>query len=83
MTQPKTTPPQVPGNRSTVPGSLVAVAERLNAIEQKLDLVLAAITTAANETASNHQERVDLVRRVAALERWRQDIEDRLQTKGG
>lgn len=80
MTQPK-----APVTRSSAPGSLSEVADRLDGIERKLDLVLAAMTTAANETAVVHQERVDLVRRVAALERWRADMEDRLveQPTGG
>lgn len=77
MTQAKQTQAEVPGNRDTVPGSLTAVAERLDAIEQKLDMVLAALTAAANETAAVHQERVDLVRRVASLERWRAELDDR------
>lgn len=86
MTQAKTTPAKVQGAAVAPPSSLSEVADRLDGIERKLDLVLAALTTAANEAAEVHQERVALVRRVAALERWRADMEDRFpeeQPTGG
>jgi outer membrane murein-binding lipoprotein Lpp len=83
MTQAKETPAKVQSKRSEAPSSLSEVASRLDAIEQKLDQVLSALTAAANETAAVHQERVDLVRRVASLERWRAEVEDQLTHQQG
>jgi TnpA family transposase len=56
--------------------NLTDIAMRLHEIEKKQEEILAAVRASANETASVHQERVNLVSDVASLKRWREDHEE-------
>lgn len=75
MTDSIRTLPTVPRERPTMPGSLTAVAERLEMleesgqrIERKLEQVMTLLSEVLGMATSVHAENKDLIIRVATLE---------------